>query len=217
MCLSVCWGSVIYLCISGHYWCEVGRSRSGHPVTEHYNRPTGYIHALICCLVCQIWLVQWFVVNIFLKVAVLTSLHQFKTLFQLWADMGVLLLFICQCKFMLYTEQSHMHAPIKCVWSLPQSGVMLFDQLVFLQVFWNCVFCLWSVQLLLRDPSSCSSILWSYHHHHRHCPWWKQAGAWETWWSCAGSLSAQQAPVRQMKVRSQPSGTESRDNAELTH
>lgn len=65
----------------------------------------------------------------------------------------------------------------------PRWGETPFGPRASLPVFWNCAFFLWGVQLLLRDPSSCSSTWWSCHRHPRRYPQQKPAGAWGTWLS----------------------------------
>lgn len=96
----------------------------------------------------------------------------------------------------------------KCRFS-PLLGVKPFCQDAFLQIFWNCVFVLCFVRLLLRVPSSCSSILWSCHPHPLRYPWRKQAGAWGTWQERKGSLFVQQ----ESKVWLHPSDPEDEDDA----
>lgn len=96
----------------------------------------------------------------------------------------------------------------KCRFS-PLLGVKPFCQDAFLQIFWNCVFDLCFVRLLPRVPSSCSSILWSFHHHPLRYPWQKQAGAWGTWWERKGSLFVQ----HQSNVWLHPSDLEDEDDA----
>lgn len=90
----------------------------------------------------------------------------------------------CYNRLQLFsTNQSQVHNILKS-WSFsPRSAGMLFGPRASLPVFWNYAFVLWGVQLLLHDPSSCSSTWWSCHRHPRRCPPQKQAGAWGTWLS----------------------------------
>lgn len=90
----------------------------------------------------------------------------------------------CYNKLLLFsTNQSQVHNILKSWGFSPRSAEMLFGPRASLPVFWNCASVLWGVQLLLRDPSSCSSTWWSCHRHPRRYPPQKQAGASGPWLS----------------------------------
>lgn len=90
----------------------------------------------------------------------------------------------CYNRLLLFsTNQSQVHNILKSWGFSPRSAEMLFGPRASLPVFWNCASVLWGVQLLLRDPSSCSSTWWSCHRHPRRYPPQKQAGAWGPWLS----------------------------------